>query len=478
MGGRNRGTERPERRRLPAMDDEMTSPPKILVVGCGGIGGVVSAALLDQGHDVTVVSTNPSVVDAVAAHGFRTRGEQALGTVPGEVLAAAPKGATFDYVLLATQPPQVEAAARDHLPHLADTGSFVVLQNGLCELRVAAIAGPSHVIGAVVAWGASMTEPGVFDRTSAGGFTIGRIEGGADADVRRLAMLLEAIGPVSTTDNLMGARWSKLAINCAISALGTVGGERLGLLMRRRWVRRLALEVMTEVVDVARAENITLEKVSGTLDLDWLRLTDEEREARLGGAGLVAKHTLLLAVGARYRRLRSSMLRAIERGRPPAVPFLNGEVVERAAHHGLATPVNDALTRAIHRISQGEERPHIDSLRRLFDATRHATVLPSTASQAPSVPASAAPATADAGAATERSLPDDVAIQEMPAHTMRSEVVNVAVESAPPAPEPGSASDGDAAPGAAPSGDPPPSGSSGAGEGSDEGPVRIPPPER
>ena len=44
-----------------------------------------------------------------------------------------------------------------------------------------------------------------------------------DGRLDDLARILEAVGPTSVTDNLAGARWSKLAINCAISSLGTVG---------------------------------------------------------------------------------------------------------------------------------------------------------------------------------------------------------------------------------------------------------------
>ena len=85
-----------------------------------------------------------------------------------------------------------------------------------------------------------------------------------------------------------------LSINCAISSLGTLGGDRLGVLMRHRYMRRLALEIMTEVVAIARASGVRLEKVSGTLDLDWIALTDAERHIA-GSPGLFAKHALLLA---------------------------------------------------------------------------------------------------------------------------------------------------------------------------------------
>lgn len=47
---------------------------------------------------------------------------------------------------------------------------------------------------------------------------------------------------------------------------------------------------MTEVVQVARAEGVKLQKVSGTLDLDWMALTEAERQS-LGSPGLVAKYS-------------------------------------------------------------------------------------------------------------------------------------------------------------------------------------------
>jgi 2-dehydropantoate 2-reductase len=126
---------------------------------------------------------------------------------------------------------------------------------------------------------------------------------------------------------------------------------------------------MTEVVLVARAERVRLEKVAGTLDLEWIALTEAERTAA-GSPALAAKHALLLAVGLRYRKMRSSMLAAIERGRIPAVDFLNGEVVERGALHGVATPINRRVVELVHAIAAGRERSSRALLDRLFDETR------------------------------------------------------------------------------------------------------------
>lgn len=346
---------------------------RVLVVGCGAVGGTISTGLLEQGYDLTVVTPNLAIRDAVRENGFvalEGAERRRLPSDPDKVTdALSPDTAPFDFIILATQPPQVEEAARSSLPFLASQGRMVCIQNGLCEERVAAIVGADRVVGAIVAWGASMPAPGIFERTSAGGFTIGRLDGGRDHALDELGWMLECVGPVEITDNLRGARWSKLAINCAISTLGTIGGDRLGVLLRKRFVRRLALDIMTETVEVARTDGVRLEKVAGTLDLEWLALTRREK-LLAGSAGLVAKHTLLLAVGTRYRKLRSSMLAAIERGRAPAVNFLNGEVVDRAGPSRIEAHVNARAKELVWAISRGDVTPSHRLLRRLYRETR------------------------------------------------------------------------------------------------------------
>ncbi len=347
------------------------SRTEVLVIGCGGIGGIVAAHLRELGVDAVVVSRAPAVAEAINRRGFRLEGAGGQRTVPGQVVERIPAGRSFDYVLLATQPNDVEDAARAAWPHLAADGRMVCFQNGLCEERVAAIVDqPDRVLGAVIAWGASTSAPGVYDRTSSGGFTLGRLDGTDDPRIAPLALMLESIGPVQLTSNLTGARWSKLALNCAITPLGAISGERLGWMVQRRWIRRLALELITEAVAVAGQLDVKLEKIAGTLDLDWMALSAPEQRLQLGSLALASKHAMLLAVGLRYRRLRSSMLRAIEHGREPAIAFLNGEVVARAAALGVPVPVNEAVCEQVRRIARGELSPGEQPLEALFERTR------------------------------------------------------------------------------------------------------------
>jgi len=364
--------------------------PRFLVVGCGGIGGLVAAHLFAGGHDVTALTTNRQIASAINTNGLRVVGDPTLSYARGRAVEKLESGAApFDYILLATQPPQVEEAARGVLEFLAPRGAMVTFQNGLCEERIAKIAGPERTLGGVVAWGASMHEPGVYERTSPGGFVLGRIDGALDDRLAPLGAALSSIGEIIYSENLAGARWSKLAINCAITSLGALGGDRLGVLLRHRFIRRLALEIMTEVVLTARASGVRLEKVSGTLDLDWIALTDAERSA-VGSPGLFAKHTILLAVGTRFRKMRSSMLAAIERGRPPAVDFLNGEIVTRGTRLGIPTPINAAVQAEVHALASQKRKPSLEVCRALYERTRHLVDAPFSIPPPPAEPDSAA----------------------------------------------------------------------------------------
>ena len=334
---------------------------RMLVVGAGGLGGITAALAAERWgtsaeptFEVRALTTNARIAEAVRKGGYRVGGLLRERAIVAPILSepAAVTG-PYDWIVLAVQPPQVEEAARAAMPWLSPSGRLVCFQNGLAEERITRLGLPaSRVVGAVVGWGASMPEPGRYHLTARGGFTVGTLDASAPEDaLAGLASCLSPVAPVKLTTNLRGARWSKLAINCAISTLGTIGRGTLGAVLLHRTARRLGLELITEVVELASKEGVTLEKIAG-LDLTKLALTDAERAAQ-GSPTLVAKHSLMLAVGARYRRMRSSMLSAIERGRIPAVDFLNGEIVERAERHRCAVPANREATQMVHDIARG-----------------------------------------------------------------------------------------------------------------------------
>jgi 2-dehydropantoate 2-reductase len=340
---------------------------QVLIQGIGGIGGVIAARLLAAGARPTLVTGNPGIAAALNQRGIGLDEHGETRWIPLAIPATAEvsrSGGPYDVLLLVTQSTTMEAALRASRERLAPDGVVVCLQNGLPEERAAALVGAERVVGGVVSWGASMVEPGRYRQTSSGRLQLGRPSGPPDATVERLAAFLAPLGAgkVRTTDNLAGVRWSKLALNSAITTLGAVGGERLGEIVRHHYVRRLALEVFTELVAVAHRLGIALAHISGTFSLESVALPHHVDGSPLGLRDLWWRHAVLLAVGMKYRRVRSSMLYALERGRPPEVDYLNGEIVRRAEALGLKAPVNRRLMELVHSIAAGERKSSMELL--------------------------------------------------------------------------------------------------------------------
>ena len=352
---------------------------RIAVVGTGGIGGVIAACLSRAGREVVPVTGNAAVAAAIAAHGYRVR--ELDGAEWSQRATATPRVSPadggdagtgrFDLCIVATQSTRLAEALAQVAPHLAPGAPVVCCQNGLPEERAASVVGAERVVGCVVGWGASMVEPGLYKRTSRGGLQLGRPTAVAP-DPAPIAELLACASPAAVVDDLQAVRWSKLAINCATSTIGAAGGQPLGALLRHRFIRRIALEVFAEVADVARRLGVKPAPVGGTMDIEKIAITDGERRLRIGSPSLAWKHSLLFAVGMKYRRMRSSMLYAIERGRPPEIDFLNGELVERGRALGVPTPVNQALVETVRSIVAGQARPSLHNLRQIHQRLGHA----------------------------------------------------------------------------------------------------------
>ncbi len=346
---------------------------RIVVIGCGGVGSVCTARLCAAGNDVSVITKNPRIAKAIQKKGLEVRiGEKierfdlpAYATFPTEKIVP------FDTCFLTVPPNFAEEALQNALPFLTPDAIVVNLSNGLVEERLQHIIDSKRIVGGVVGFGARMMGPGKVVQSAKGEITFGSLTDDYAARDRIVSLFdgevdNEGVVPALKTDNLRGVRWSKLAINCAISSLGTVGGDRLGVVLRSRNARRMGLEIMTEVVNIANLSGVELEKVSGTLNLNWIALTPREAATSTGSPGLLAKHSVLLIVGSKFRKMRSSMLAAIERGRTPSVDFLNGEIVSRGEAFGFQTPMNKLMLDTVHQLATGDKRPSMDLLAEIF----------------------------------------------------------------------------------------------------------------
>ena len=322
---------------------------RLAVVGAGAIGGVVAAFLARAGWDLEVVCKHQETVNQALSPGFHISGVRGEYTIPLRgVKEIRDLSGHKDLVFLATKANDAMEASQALLPFLKESSAVVSLQNGICEDVLAEILGRNRVIGCVVAWGASMHGPGELEITSEGEFVIGCLDGQSKARLPLIKRILDALAPTRISENIMGELYSKLIINSCINSLGVIAGKRLGELLAMKRARLVFVAIMREAMAVAVAMGIKVEPGGGG-KLDYYRFLDG------GGALSQMKRDLFIRIiGFKYRRIKSSSLQSLERGRKTEIDYLNGYICARGRKHGVPTPTNDAVVRMVKEIEEGQ----------------------------------------------------------------------------------------------------------------------------
>ncbi len=325
---------------------------RILIEGIGGIGGVFAAKLIQAGYTPTLVTNNQAITDAIQRNGLQiTEGEYSYRVSAPDTftdLEDLPSG-DYDAAYLIMKADAVVNAAHRTITLLKPEGYVVTFQNGIVEDAVGEAIDKERVIGGIIGWGGTMHTPGVYERTTGGNIHIGELDGRVSERLKTLAEACKTCMPTIMTDNIRGALWSKLAINCVITTIGALTGDTLGEMVKDARVRKVFLQTYSEVVDTAEACGVTLEKIATDPKLLYL-----PRDANI--VQYIIKETMVRVVGIRYGGSKSSSLQSLERGRKTEIDYLNGYVVQQAQKVNVPTPVNAALVNMVKEIESGQRK--------------------------------------------------------------------------------------------------------------------------
>ncbi len=323
---------------------------KFLVVGAGAVGGITAALLRKNGIDVEIVCKYDDYASLVSEKGLNVSG------VCGEFSIDIPAFASVsqvknekDIILLATKATDMMEAAHSLISILKKDGFVISLQNGFCEDELGRVVGENRIIGCVTGWGATMESHGNFVMTSKGDFILGYPGKFSDELLSDLSEILSCIVPVRTTDNIRGHLYSKLIINSCITSLGALCGLYLGKMLMIGKVRRIFIEIIKEAVEVADSMKVSIEIFAGKLDFKKFA----------EGKSIYSdfrRHIFLLAMGYKFRKLKSSSLQSLERGKATEIEYLNGYIVRNAREYAVSAPINNAIVNMIHQIEQQKRK--------------------------------------------------------------------------------------------------------------------------
>ncbi|MHA2273868.1 MAG: ketopantoate reductase family protein [Candidatus Hodarchaeales archaeon] len=74
-------------------------------------------------------------------------------------------------------------------------------------------------------------------------------------------------------------------------------------------------------------------------------------------------------IGFKYRKVKSSSLQSLERGRLTEIDYLNGYIIRRGEAAGVETPINHAIAEMVKEIEQGKREITPTNIDELFERT-------------------------------------------------------------------------------------------------------------
>ncbi|GAB3030479.1 2-dehydropantoate 2-reductase [Parafrigoribacterium mesophilum] len=317
---------------------------RVAVLGAGAIGGTIAALLFRGGHQVAVTARGDNLR---ALRSGQLRLDGAWGSVQAHVTASETLTTAPELAFVTTKVQDAESAMLGSAGVLGGI-PVVVVQNGMRGVQTAERVLPdSPIVGGLALYAASYLGPGRVAVTTAGPTYLGAPSPASGAALARAAEALGAVMPVSTTDNFVGAQWTKLVVN-QINALPAITGMSAQEVISHPGLRRLLTRSIRELVRAAQAGGVRFAPLQGLTD-GMLRMLGRMPLS----IGQLLPQLMKVRMGATPNP--GSTLQSIRHGQITEIDYLNGAVVEAGERAGVATPVNRALVELVHEV----ERTHV-----------------------------------------------------------------------------------------------------------------------
>ena len=342
----------------------MENPKQIAVLGAGAIGSSVSADLTKAGQDVTVIDQWPAHVEAMKSAGLHIEMTDEDLRIPVRALHLCDLASAkreFDIVLLAVKSNDHRWMAEFIKPYLKKDGVLVGVQNGMNDDSLASIVGRGRTVGCVVELSAEIFTPGLVKRNTTHKttwFSVGELDGSYTPRVRELESIMANVGRTEVTNNIYGAKWTKLIANTMtmgpFGLLGLRNAEAAGL----PGMFDISVGLGRESLAVGAALGYRVEPIFGLRADEFAGSSDEN---------LVTTMKTLLG---HVSRGRTAPIHDHMKGRKSEMEWISGVVSIKGKELGIPTPYNDAVVEIDRLINQGALEMNRSNFERLKERVK------------------------------------------------------------------------------------------------------------
>jgi 2-dehydropantoate 2-reductase len=289
---------------------------RFLVLGAGALGGYLGGILLRGGADLSFL-VRPKRAAQLTEQGLIVKSPGGDIKRPVKAMLSGDVDGYYDVVLLACKAYDLDSATEAIAPALGKDGAVLPFLNGINHISTLVDRfGPYRVLGGTTFANAWLSPEGdIIRRTvSPDQMSFGELTGESSARCERIQRALAAGGvPSTVSDHIIAEMWAKFYAFVAVATIATLTRAPAGEVAATSSGAAFAASVLDECTRVTDAEeyptpNATKERVRG-------------HYARIG-----SPH-------------RPSILDDFEAGRRTEGEHTIGDLVRRAARHGLAVPI-------------------------------------------------------------------------------------------------------------------------------------------
>ena len=334
---------------------------RIAVLGAGAIGSSVGADLTKAGYDLTIIDQWPDHVEAMKANGLRITAADTELQTPVRACHLCELASTnpeFDIVFLAVKSYDSRWMAELIKPYLKPDGVLVGMQNSMNDDSNASIVGQERTMGCVVDLSGEIFTPGLVHRNSKRDgtwFAVGKLDGSISPRVREIESVLRNVGKVEITQNIYGAKWTKLAVNSMTMGPFGLLGLKAAEAAQLPGMFEISVRCGKESLAVGTALGYRMEPIFGLRADEFAGTSDENLTT--------TRNALMRHVGSNSR---TAPIHDHIKGRKSEMEFITGLVTKKGREFGIPTPCNDAVIEIDRQINKGEikmDRANLDLLK-------------------------------------------------------------------------------------------------------------------
>ncbi len=332
---------------------------RMIVIGTGPIGGIIGGRLARAGHDITFVDVDKEHVAAIRDKGLQVDVPDGSFNVKIPIVFPDEIDGKFDIGFIAVRSNYTPDALGTVMPHLADRGLLVSMQNGINPPLLEQRVGPDRTLGVAIRMGCNRVAAGHVRTAIRGHLYVGHLHGKTTPQLENVHALLNSVIPSEISDNILGVLWSKLTYTC-LGYFGSLADAPLATSCVDEKYRRMLVDFFAEVVATGQAAGARFIPLAEYHPLDFS--PDNAFEKRLALINGMAKTWKLDD--------RKGPLRQIQRGVRTEVDFTLAHVVREGQRLKVSTPLCQKLLEMIHELESGKRKLSLQNYAEIAATTK------------------------------------------------------------------------------------------------------------